>query len=377
MLSSYIKELENNENPELPRVLVDLYESAVKFDTLIQKAKAGETLKMSALRLSLTSILTDIEDAEAKLKLLRAGAETRELVPQGINNLMRRLMRVTTEIANATIYADKSERISQRELVQIYHDSFPFDDLTTALTVQIEHVRSTRLKARMHTTHQDRDNIVNDGKPYVPPADEKAATALLRKQALLRQQQAGGTNLGKKIAEYSKYNARLPSSLKGQPFKAFHMPIVPDFKDMGLQIDPEKKLKSLGFKVTVLSDAFVILEDQFIIAFDHKQMGIDSGVRKDKSGNFVVVRKTLPKEQLAANEATDKLLELLENINEKSHERYALGSTTFIPNPKNPKLWLAWVVRENQRKGIAKMASTVEAGWGLPMTSIRGNSDDE
>lgn len=377
MLSSYIKGLENNDTPELPQVLVDVYQSAQKFDAVIHKAKAGETLKLSAVRLVLTTLLTDIEDAEAKLKLLRTGAETRELVPQGINTLMRRLLRVTTEIANATIFADKGERISQRDLVQIYMDSFPFDDLGTALTDHIEHVRSTRLKARMHTTHTDRDNIVSDGKPYVPPANEKEANEVLRKQAAIRQQHAGDTNLGKKIASYSKYYSNLPTALKGMPFKAFHMPIVPEFKDMGLQIDPERRLKSLGFKVTMLSDAFPILEDQFLIAFDHKMLGLDSGVRKNKEGKFVVVRKTGPKEQLAANEATDKLLELLEHINERGHERYALGSSMFVPNPRNPKLWLAWVIKENQRKGLVQMTSTVEIGWGLPMSTMRGNSDDE
>ena len=155
------------------------------------------------------------------------------------------------------------------------------------------------------------------------------------------------------------------------------MPIVPDFKDMGMQIDPTKTLKALRFKVTMLADAFPVLENQFLIAFDHKALGLDSGVRKDKEGNFRVAKRTGPKLEIAANEATDKLIELLEGINEMGTERYALASTTFIPNPRNPKLWLAWVITENQRKGLARMTTSVEMGWGLPSSSIRGNSDDE
>ncbi|MNQ23842.1 hypothetical protein D3C85_370190 [compost metagenome] len=383
MLDSYIKELEEAAKKpktaeevklpqEVPQSLVILYQAIRRFNEFVtQDLRLPETkMYPRSLLAVLTPVINGIANADAALKTLRLDPHRKSTVPEGINKILSRINRVTVDIANATVYADKEERLSRRELMQIYADSFPYAEFKKFLEAHIESVKATQLKTRMHLTHSDRDNIVEDGKPYVPPANEDEATALLRQQAMLRRQVAKNTVLGKKIAGYSKYYSNLPSSLKGLPFKALRMPIVPDFKDMGMQIDPEKKLKQLGFKVTMLGDAFPMLEDQFLIAFDHKQLGIDSGVRKDKGGNFVVVRKTGPKERLEHNAATDKLMELLDSINEKSHERYALGSTMFVPNPRNSKLWLAWVVRENQRKGIALMTSTVEAGWGLPLTLI-------
>lgn len=381
MLDSYIKELEakhadktniDTTPQEVPQTLVILYKLATDFNEFVtQKLKSPDTkMYPRSLKAVLVPLIEGIDSSDAQLKVLRVGSDTRATVPEGFNKILSRLNKVTVEIANATIYADKEERLSRRELMQIYHDSFPYADLKAALEKHVEAVRAARLKERMHLTQTDRDNIVSDGKPYTPPANESEAQKLLRQQAELRRKQAGNTVLGKKIESYQRAYSKLPTSLKGLPYAALKMPIVPDFKDMGLQIDPEKKLKALGFKVTILSDAFVILEDQFLIAFDHKQLGVDTGVRKDKAGNFRVARKTGPKETLEHNETTNKLLAFIDKLNEKGHERYALGSTVFVPNPRNPKLWLAWIVRENQRKGIAQMASTVEAGWGLPLSIL-------
>jgi hypothetical protein len=381
MLDSYIKELDKNHADktntdttpqEVPQTLVILFKLAAKLNHFITVELLKPETKMypRSLKAVLVPLIEGIESSDQQLKVLRVGTDTRATVPEGFNKILSRLNRVSVEIANATIYADKEERLSRRELMQIYHDSFPFADLKLALEKHIDSVRALRLKDRMHLTHTDRDNIVQDGKPYVPPANADEAGKVLRQQAELRRKAAGDTVLGKKIDSYKRAYSKLPTSLKGLPFAALRMPIVPDFKDMGLQIEPEKKLKSLGFKVTVLSDAFVVLEDQFLLAFDHKQLEIDTGVRKNKAGNFVVVRKTGPKETLEHNETTDKLLRFLDSINAKSSERYALGSTVFVPNPRNSKLWLAWVVRENQRKGIAQMATTVEAGWGLPLSVL-------
>jgi len=381
MLDSYIKELDKKHADktntdttpqEVPQTLVILYKLASKLNQFITVELLKPETKMypRSLKAVLVPLIEGIDASDQQLKTLRVGADTRATVPEGFNKILSRLNRVSVEIANATIYADKEERLTRRELMQIYHDSFPFADLKQALEKHIELVRANRLKERMHLTHTDRDNIVADGKPYTPPANESEANKVLRQQAELRRKSAMGTALGQKIDSYKRAYSKLPTSLKGLPFAALRMPIVPDFKDMGLQIEPEKKLKSLGFKVTVLSDAFVVLEDQFLLAFDHKQLDIDTGVRKNKAGAFVVVRKTGPKETLEHNETTDKLLKFIDSINEKSHERYALGSTVFVPNPRNSKLWLAWVVRENQRKGIAQMASTVEAGWGLPLSIL-------
>jgi len=149
MLDNYVASLKHNEKPEVAQQLVDLYVSSKKLDDLIATAIKGTPLKLSQIRLALTSILTDVEDAQAQLKVYRTNEDTRELVPSGISSLLNRVLRVTTEIANATIFADKGDRLSQRELVQSYHDSFPFDDIKQAIESHIVSVRSRRTSQKL------------------------------------------------------------------------------------------------------------------------------------------------------------------------------------------------------------------------------------
>lgn len=330
MIDSYIAGLERNEKPELPQSLVDLWKSTSMFHDLIEGSRKGTTIKMSQLRLALTSILTDVQDAEKQLKGYRANEDTRELVPVGINKLLTRVLRVTTDIANNTIFADKEDRLSSRELVQSYMDSFPYDDIKTALDTHIAQVRSQRTSKKMGTD-----------------VDADKAIANL-------------------AASYGKFFSKLPNSTKGLPFLAFQMPVTPLFKDLGAQIDPSK-LERAGFKVTRVGDGYLVLEDQYIFAFDHKKLGIDSGVRKVKGG-FKIAKLSGPKREIAATEANDKIIELLEQVNGRSHQRYALASTKFVPNPRNPNLWLAWIVNERQRKALDLTLRTIEVDWGLPFS---------
>lgn len=329
MLDSYI-EKNDNDAPALPKALIDLYKSAKTFDGLIEKALKGTPIKLSQLRLALTSIITDVEEAQLKLKVLRTNEDSKELVPTGINSLLTRVLRVTTDIANATIFADKGDRLSQRELVQSYHDSFPFDDLKQALEAHIMSVRAKRTSKKMGS-------------------DTDADKAI------------------KNLAHsYSKSYTKLPTTLKGMPFTAFRLPITPLFKDIGAQIDPGK-LSRAGFEVTRVGDGYIVLENQSLIAFDHKELGIDSGVRKVKGG-FKIAKLTGPKREIAHDESNDKLIQLIEMINAKSHIRYALASSKFIPNPRNPKMWLAWIVTDAQRKALAQTLNTIEVDWGLPFS---------
>ena len=330
MLDNYVASLKQNEKPEVAQSLVDLYVSSKKLDDLIATAIKGTPLKLSQIRLALTSILTDVEDAQAQLKVYRTNEDTRELVPSGISSLLNRVLRVTTEIANATIFADKGDRLSQRELVQSYHDSFPFDDIKQAIESHIVSVRSRRTSQKMGS-------------------DVTADRAI-----------------GDLARSYSKSYNKLPTSLKGLPFTAFHMPITPLFKDIGVQIDPSK-LERAGFKVTRVGDGYIVLENQSMIAFDHKELGIDSGVRKTKRG-YKIAKLSGPKRELAHTAANDKLIELIETINSRSHVRYSLASSQFVPNPRNPKMWLAWIVTDAQRKALAQTLNTIEVEWGLPFS---------
>lgn len=331
MFDSYVKEFSNNQSPELPEVLVKLYQESKTLDSLIDSATRGSSLKISQLRAALNGVLSTVQEAQLQLKSLRTNDDSKELVPNGINNVLTRILKVTTDLANATIHAAKEDRLSQRELVEAYRDSYPLDKLTQALQDHVMAVRARRASDRTGSR--------------TSAADKQIA------------------HLAK---SYTKFYAKLPNSLRGLPFTAFQIPVAPLFADIGAQIDPSK-LERAGFDVTRVGDGYIVLEQQYLIAFDHKALGIDSGVRKVKGG-YRIVKLSGPKRELAKEEANDKLIELIETVNARSHVRYALASTKFVPNPKNPSMWLAWIVTEKQRTAMMQMLRTIEVDWGLPFS---------
>jgi hypothetical protein len=166
-------------------------------------------------------------------------------------------------------------------------------------------------------------------------------------------------------------------NLRGLSFKVFHMPVVPVYVEGKTKFDMPERLARAGFKVTPVGDAYLVLENQYLLAFDHKEMGIDVGVRKVK-GKFKVMHRSGPKEEIARTEATTKILDLLDQINDASNgTRYSLASTTFVPNPRNANIWFAWIVTEHQRKILALHLNTIEVEWDLPFSHNIKTHEDE
>ena len=345
-MQKYIAQYEGNAEAELPRTLVELYKDAAALDDLIKSVakkkeaniKAGQKkapLSMSELRLALTNLLNALQNSQHALKQLRVGSDTRHQVPEGIGKLVTRMLRVTTDLANATIYADKEDRLSVNELVQSYNTSSPFADFTDKLESHIAQVKMRRASEHSSETKAD-------------PKVQKLA------------------------ASYSKYYKSLPTSTKGLPFVAFRIPVSVLFADLGAHIEPQK-LERAGFDVTLVGDNYTILEDQYLLAFDWKELGMDSGYRRLADGSIKIARKTGPKQNQHDVEANDKIMELLEGVNKKSGVKFAMASGKFVPNPRNPKLWLAWIVTEGQRGQLARAFRTTEVTWGLPFNA----KDDE
>lgn len=335
MLDKYIKNHGETGDKALADCLVELWKSIEGFEhAVIVQAERGNTVKLSALRKTLTGVLDAINQAESSLKVLRksSNADDLILVPKGINKVLSRVSRVAADLANATIFAEKSERITLADLVRSYRDSFPVDSLKAELEHHIDVVgKRRRLEA--------------DGNPF---GQEHA-------------------DMKKVIESYSKHFRSLPTTLRGMPFKALSLPVAPLFKDLSAQIEPAR-LSRAGFDVTQVGDGYLVLEDQFLIAFDYRDQGMESGVRKVKGG-FRAVRHTGPARTRHKDSAIDKLREILDKLNARSSVKYALASMKFVPNPRNPKLWLAWIVTEHQRTQLAQTLRTVEVDWGLPFGS--------
>lgn len=341
MIQEYITTLDDNAHPEIPRYLITLYQSALDFKNLIESGQGenGTPIKLSKLRTTLTKLIADIESAQLTVRVNRGMVVNPGLdpkIPSGIANLLTRMLKVTTTIANATIYADKGDRISQSELVQSYHDSFQFNAYEDMLNQTIAAVRKSRTSQRMG------DNKTSDH-----------AMADLAKS-------------------YSKYYTAIPTKaqLRGLDFKAFKMPVTPLFKDLSAQIEPER-LSRAHFKVTKVGDGYILLEDQYIITFDFKALGIESNFKKTKGG-FKPIRRVGGAAAQHNENRINKLLDVIDQINSRSAIKYVLASEKYIPNPRAKELWMAWIVTEAQHRILQQVLRTTEVDWGLPFALPNG-----
>lgn len=325
MIHNYIESLGDNPSPELHQTYTDLFTSVNSLNTLVQGVRKGQPLKLSVLRSTLVELISTLESSTAKSRTL-----PKQMQPRGISLLLNRMYKVVVELANATIYADKAERISSRDFIQSYLDSFPYQKFVDTLE---SHIVLTK---------------TNDAKKT-----KLADTASDKKLKTL-------------ISSYGKHYQKLPTTLGTLPFKALKLPVVPLFKDLSAAIDPSG-LERSGFKVTRVGDGYQVLEDQYIIAFDHAELGMRTGVRKVKGG-FKVSQKNSVQRAADDQQHQDKLLDLIDKINERSHIKYALASAKLVPNPRNSKIWLAWIVSKTQRKNLEQVLRTVEIDWGLPFS---------
>lgn len=345
MLDEYIKTLDDNANPEIPSYLVTLYQSALDFKKLIESGQGEDAapIKLSKLRTTLTKLIADIEGIQHNAAKTRLGVAFNEVdkdlsprIPTGLSAMMARMLRVTTSIANSTIFAEKGDRISQSELIQSYHDSFPFDAYEDMLSKTIAAVRKSRTSQRMG------HNNVGD----------KAMADLAK--------------------SYSKYYNAIPTKaqLRGLDFRAFKMPVTPLFKDLSAQIEPER-LTRAHFKVTQVGDGYILLEDQYIITFDFKALGIESNFKKTKGG-FKPIRRVGGAAVQHNENRINKLLDVIDQINSRSAIKYVLASEKYIPNPRAKELWMAWIVTEAQHRILQQVLRTTEVDWGLPFALPNG-----
>jgi hypothetical protein len=144
----------------------------------------------------------------------------------------------------------------------------------------------------------------------------------------------------------------------GKPFNAIAHPVVPLFDDINAMKDPGK-LERAGFKVTPVGDHFIVLENQMLLCMDLERMHIPQSLRPSKD-------KTKLKSVNNSSELMDAIEEVLEIINRRAPQKFALASQTIVRNPHNPKIVLVWIMTEHSRKMLESSLRTRRVDWDIP-----------
>lgn len=316
--------IKDSSEERISNLYLDMFISIDKLNTLVENALKGKQMKMSDLRKILTDVISVMDKNIPASKVLPRAEQ-----PKGISSLMSKMYKVIIQLANSTIHASKADRMSAVEFLAAYEDSFPYDQFVSMLET---HYKSAKVKGKKQTITDD-ENF---------------------------------KDLEKQIKNYQKSYSKLPSSLGGARFKAFTMPIVPAFKDINASININV-LTRAGFNVDRIGDGFIVLKDQYLIAVDRKEFDMKSGFKKVKDGVRISNFNNAERHRESVKNQ-DKIIELLGKINQRSNTKYALASYMVLANPKNPSIWLFWIVTATQRKSLETALRTVEVSWGLPFT---------
>lgn len=332
-LDALIKRERGIENPTVATPLVELYEKgkALELTAVLHRTKIKK-MTLKVLDTNLRELLEALDTAERMTKQYAKSphANLKLLAPVGIQRVIDAMRRFAKDLYTCTVAAGAAERLKLSETVSFIDTSFPLQNLTDMLMSNEARVTQVHLKARLG-------------------ADKNSDKTM------------------KRVADkFKKTFNKLPTSLGGKMFTAFEMPVVPLFADMSVQIDPAV-LTRVGMKVTQIGDAFLVLDRQMLLAFDHKAMGWKSKLRTTATGTRAIYL-TGPKAAARSAEQVDDVNEVLQQINAKSSTQYELGSTIFIANPRAPSMWLAWIMPAAQRKRMQNEMRTTEVQWDLPFS---------
>lgn len=319
-------------HPELPTCLQNLNTAIQSLNDQVTAHRKGEAkLSMKLLGTTYKSILENLDDVDHKFKMYRTSEDLKVLIPVGYARTATRIRRVVVDLHQVSAGAARAERVGARELVSMYLDSFPYDEFVELLIASFNRVKTTRQSAKLGSSS------------------------------------VGDRETKKLASSYAQHHNKLPRALKGLPFKAFRMPITPLYEDIAAQIDPGI-IERAGFDVTRVGDGYLVLEEQNIIAFDYEAMGWKSGFSTNSKGTKVV-RLTGPQRTADSAAKVDAINDVLDKVNKKTNTKYVLASTMLLPNPRNPKIWLAWIVTTAQRRHIEQALKTTEVQWGLPFST--------
>lgn len=204
------------------------------------------------------------------------------------------------------------------------------------------------------------------------------------------------------LQSYRKAANSLPSSLKGALFTVVRLPVVPS---MDFSLLSEKVLRTSGVEYSTIDrDAFVVFEDQVLLAFDFDAatteesgkrsapssatfknkrepvLGKDGKPMFDADGKAVtkavrVANKTsLKARQLSAkhNELQEEfVLSIVEQINKRFPEKFTLMSQHFEFHPQNGKIAFAWLMPTRSHRVFQTLGNLSKVSWGFPWGKMK------
>lgn len=162
----------------------------------------------------------------------------------------------------------------------------------------------------------------------------------------------------KLISGYKGKKNKLPSSLRGRMFSLVQMPVVPfmDFKLM-----TPKFLRTSGIDFQFIAESFIVLEDQYLLAFDNDSVKEFQAEKKHKKTSSVNKKKVQRR-----NAQEDFVIEILERINKTANEEYTLVTSHFEHHPTNGRIVFAWIMPVRTHRIFARNGDMQDALWGFP-----------
>ncbi len=324
---------------QLYLTLEDMRNIAVQRNQAV-KRKEKHSMSLKELDITIKQVLSALDEAEKRAKLLRSNAATRPYVPVGLARYIRRFRTAASDVHSVTVGAPKAQRFSPGETADIILQGFDLKELGADLLKQAAVVERHVLKTRMGESQEA----------------DKAHKAITGK--------------------YQRSYNKLPTAFeKGEVFSVVEMPIVPLFANMATNINPEP-LRRAGVKVTQIGDGFMVLEKQTLLAFDRDAMGWKSGLKKTRAGTTKSVHFTADRLSKTSSDQSMDLFKVLERINERSAVPYDLASATFVANPRNPKMWFAWIMPRSQVRRMRFGVENTGVEWDFPF-SMKFSQDED
>lgn len=170
----------------------------------------------------------------------------------------------------------------------------------------------------------------------------------------------------KKVQDLTKHKSKLPSSLRGKLFKIVQMPVVP-ITTSDFHILTPKFLRRTGIKFDVVDEtSFVVLENQYLLAFDNIKATEYKGRKTGKAALNIKGLKARKRSDKHKTLQEDFVLDVIDRINEVSDEDYVLVSSKFPGNPVNGNISLAWIMPRRIYAMFERNANMAKLSWGLP-----------
>lgn len=163
-----------------------------------------------------------------------------------------------------------------------------------------------------------------------------------------------------KMELYSNKILKLPTSLRNRAFSLVRAPIVP-LGDTRLSVP--KVVSKMGIPFTLVSSAFLIFENQLLLAFD---VPIASGGVKAQTRTTRLADKRKQKITENIHAFLDKVLEA---INDASPQHLTLASLHYEFHPKNANIAFVWLVPSALYKVMDRTITTKNMRWGFPLSS--------